>query len=425
MESSFIMKDTLHKQADERGIEISMFRLAGVLLMALLAAGCMNGGPAANGPAPPGFGAPEPNLAEETVQPDLADPPSARADSSADRDAGREPAPASAPVLLFVDAESGDARSVPAPESQVVRLAHDRANDRYAIAFFAGDAFVVYDPADDRWHSVPFSIAEPGMAEDAETREDVLLHPQEEAARWMLPRRLSPFFHDGEWVYLSLDDGLFRLNGQTGVARRIWQAPEGRGVYGMAASPDGAAAAVLLSREDMLGPEADLLVVDLADGSILHERKDAAYVPKSDGFLAYLDVTWLDDGRLAFETWVRVEREYRTDWQRGRIVLDMQEGTAEFRTVPVGTRRFAHASGLSRYAVEAQETREVVLLNDDRAGTLIEDVLAVDGDALPAEEPALADGRKLESGILLGWMHDRWVVLYRNEANATIEDVFR
>jgi len=99
------------------------------------------------------------------------------------------------------------------------------------------------------------------------------------------------------------------------------------------------------------------------------------------------------------------------------------DGTSpEFRTVPE-SRRFRYASDMSRLAIETED-HEVILLEDSRAGTAVDDMDAVDGRTLPDGEPSPSDGTRLGTGILLGWMDDRYVVWYQNETNLLLEDRF-
>ncbi|WP_296975491.1 hypothetical protein [Thermobacillus sp. ZCTH02-B1] len=420
---------------------MSSMRWSLMLAALLLAAGCSNmqsSGPAGQGSDVPAGshapGAAEPAGASSGTRTGSPQEPGTSADAltaspSASGNAGREGDEAAASAVLSIyDTETGERVTVPAPASDVVQLAHDRTANRHAVAFLVEDGFRLYFPDEDRWQHVPLAIRQT-VATGGGEKEGALLTPRDEAAGFMLPLRLSPLFAGDRWFYLSRDTEIFRLDAGTGVAERIW-APsgdrEGRAIYGMSASPDGGRLAVLVTR-DGLGPDTDLLVVDPAGGSVVFERQKAAAVNKSDGFLAHMYIEWLDDRTLGFESRVRIfpegtDGERRTDGRWGWFTLEMDGTSPEFRTVPE-SRRFRYASDMSRLAIETED-HEVILLEDSRAGTAVDDMDAVDGRTLPDGEPSPSDGTRLGTGILLGWMDDRYVVWYQNETNLLLEDRF-
>jgi len=416
--------------------------LALIVAALLLVSGCTNADSAGQpGPDAEGFGGPGGTGTEMALgnRDPAVESPSATDGSSADpagsaddsvmppiaTGASREAsADASSPTLTIYDTETGERITVQAPESAVVRLAHDASADRYAVAFLVGDGLRIYFPEEDQWQDAPLAIRQSSPSGTG-GENGIMTAPQDEAAEWKLPLRLSPHFTGDQWFYLSRNNEIFRLNANTGIAERIWSAPENRAVYGMSASPDGTRLAVLLSR-DGLGSEADVVVTDAASGTILHERQGIVHVNKSDGILAHLDVEWSDNETFGFNTNAKVITEGKgTEWKQGWLVLDADGGeAAKLWTIP-GGRRFHFATDMSRLAVETVETHDILLLDDSRSGTAIDNVLSVDGQSLPDREPSPESGRRLGTGILLGWMHDRHVVWYQNESLQTIEDFFQ
>lgn len=409
--------------------------LISVLAFLLLAAGCSDAGtdgpPAQGSDLSDGPRATEPADADSETQTGSPQEPGTTADTPTASPAvpvnagpdGDKSGSASA-VLSIYDTETGELVTIQAPDSDVVRLAHDRTADRHAVAFLVEDGFRLYFPGEDRWQDVPLAIRQPRAAGGGE-KDGALLTPRDEAAEFMLPLRLSPLFAGDQWFYLSRNTEVFRLDAGTGVAERIWTASESRAVYGMSASPDGGRLAVLVTR-DGLGPDTDLLVVDPTDGTVVFERQNAATANKSDGFLAHMHIEWMDDRTLGYESWVRIypdgtDWKERTDWRRGWLTLVMDGTPPEFRTVE--GRRFRYASDPSRLAIETGE-HEVFLLEDSRPGTAAGDIYAVDGRTLPDGVPSPSDGTRIGTGILLGWMHDRYVVWYQNETNQLLEDRF-
>lgn len=325
-------------------------------------------------------------------------------------------------VLTFYDTETNDALAVEAPEAQVAKLMYMEEQERYAAVFFADGAVHLYFPDDDNWVVNPLQIVHPD-------NEQQLLTADHEDARWLLPLRFSPSFTGDHLVYLSLDHRLFRLDWQTGQATLIWQS-EGS-VYGMAVSPDGKRAALLLDQNGNLGADVEIVLVDLDDDSPDVQRQYAAHVPKSDGFLAHMDITWIDAGTLGYESWVRVKEDDGTGWRRGLFVWETNKGTLAYVPVPDETRRFYFASDLSRYVIEWQETREVRLLDNDGQGVPVltaepdeSRIPTVAGKQLADINVDAGSGRMLGNGMLLGWMRDRWVIWYQNASNETIEDLF-
>lgn len=415
--------------------------LISMLAFLLLAVGCSDAGtdgpPAQGSDLSDGPRATEPADADSETQTGSPQEPGTTADTPTASPAvpgnagpdGDKSGSASGTLSIY-DTETGELVTVPAPASDVVQLAHDRTAGRHAVAFLVEDGFRLYFPGEDRWQDVPLAIRPPGAAGGKEKEaggeiDGALLSPRDEAAEWMLPLRLSPLFAGDQWFYLSRNTEIFRLDAGTGVAERIWTAPADRAIYGMSASPDGGRLAALVTR-DGLGPDTDLLVIDPADGAVLFERQKAATVNKSDGFLAHMHIEWVDDRTLGFESWARIypdgtDWKERSEWRKGWLTLRMDGTTSEFRTVEA--RRFYYASNPSRLAIETGE-HEVILLDDSRPGTAADDVYAVDGRRLPDGEPSPSDGTRIGSGILLGWMHDRYIVWYQNETNQLLEDRF-
>lgn len=324
-----------------------------------------------------------------------------------------EPAnPPFTPTLTFHAPETGESVTVEAPESQVVRLVCDNDQDRCLAAFFTEDAIRFYDPEENAWSEHPLQL----------DKED----------EWSLPLRISPFFTPEHLFFLSRNNELFRLDLKTGQLTSVWKAP--KAIYGLAVSPDGERAAVLMDQKGNLGADAELAIVDLSDGTVRTGQPNAAYVPKSDGFLAHLEITWIDGETVGYETWVKVKEEDGASWRRGWLTWNLKSDAREFRPVPDGQGRFRFAPDLTRLAIELSETHELVILEETSGGLPI----AMTDSTERSGEPPTVDGHLAEginthagtgqkipgSGILLGWMHDNRVVWYRNETNQTIEDLF-
>ncbi|MFF2887261.1 hypothetical protein [Paenibacillus sp. NPDC057967] len=88
---------------------------------------------------------------------------------------------------------------------------------------------------------------------------------------------------------------VYRVETNGGQKKLIYTSD--RPIYGMAASPDGKHVAVLTDSSGGLGPYADLRVID-ADGKLVSEFKEAAYIGHSDGWYFIYPVRWTDNERI-------------------------------------------------------------------------------------------------------------------------------
>lgn len=81
-----------------------------------------------------------------------------------------------------------------------------------------------------------------------------------------------------------------------GEAHNIFEAS--KPIYGTVLSPDMQLLALLIASDDFIGPEADLIVIDL-EGKIVYENERVSYASHSDGFLFPYPIEWTNDNTIA------------------------------------------------------------------------------------------------------------------------------
>jgi hypothetical protein len=113
---------------------------------------------------------------------------------------------------------------------------------------------------------------------------------------------------------------VFSVNKKTGRMSKHYVSD--KPIYGIASSPDGGKFALLVPKDESIGPAANLIVFDRS-GKEVWRMDNAAYSGHSDGFIFPYAMSWPEENAIEVPTEISADRRS----YRGRAIISLDTGT--------------------------------------------------------------------------------------------------
>lgn len=209
-----------------------------------------------------------------------------------------------------------------------------------------------------------------------------------------------------DWFYMAKEWKSVYLAEANGIEKKEIYTTD-RLIYGMAASPDGKHAAILIDSSGSLGSYADLQIID-AEGKLVAEFKNAAHGSHSDGWHLVYPVRWTDNETIE----VPLVGTSNESFSQGKAMFHYKKGLQQKQGNEILS---AADSAILMTSIDGwDETVPVrVLPRSEKAGERFVAVsLLGSGSWLIDREEQQA--RKIGSGPVIGWTPKGEVVYWQS-----------